>query len=193
MKKIIIESKGNYKDIYHNKHNWSAKIELEEINGEKHYVYKAKDNNLDAITINFYDDYLEMICSINTYNIYYENIIAVACTLGNKQFYIKEKNGIAGKFYFLYGDDEIMNEVKDILSQYPTFNVKKVNIGNIKQYISVAIAIIIGIILLFALIKPDNPKSKWSELTDEEREWYENNYGDGKMDDINEAIQDYKK
>ena len=86
-----------------------------------------------------------------------------------------------------------MNEVKDILSQYPTFNVKKVNIGNIKQYISVAVAIIIGIILLFALIKPDNPKSKWSELTDEERGWYENNYGDGKMDDINEAIQDYKK
>lgn len=32
----------------------------------------------------------------------------------------------------------------------------------------------------------------WESLSEEEKEWYERNYGDGKMESINKAIEDYK-
>ena len=192
MRKTITESKGVYKDINRIEHNWSVKIELEDVNGKKRYTYKSKDNNSSAITINFYDDYLEMICLLNTYKIYYKNIIAVACVLGNKQIYIKEKMWIKCKFYFRYGDYIINYIIKKILSQYPTFNIKKIKINNIKQYIYLIIVVTFAIILVYFLVKPNNNNnSDWSELTDEEKEWYENNYDDGKIDDIYSAINGY--
>lgn len=56
--------------------------------------------------------------------------------------------------------------------------------------IEVAIIIALGIIALNLFFEPQ-PKSRWDSLSDEEQEWYEDNYGDGKMDDINDAIDDY--
>ena len=101
--------------------------------------------------------------------------------------------GITGKFYFIYGDDIIIDVIKKILSQYPTFNIKKININNIKQYIYLIIVVTFAIILVYFLVKPNNNNnnSDWSELTDEEKEWYENNYDDGKIDDIYSAINGY--
>ena len=52
------------------------------------------------------------------------------------------------------------------------------------------IGILGGVVCLFA--SSPAPKSKWDSLSDEEQEWYERNYGDGKMDDINDAIDNYK-
>jgi len=53
---------------------------------------------------------------------------------------------------------------------------------------------IVCIGLIFLLIFSNEGKSsKWDKLTDEEKEWYERNYGDGKLEKINKAIEDYKK
>ena len=49
---------------------------------------------------------------------------------------------------------------------------------------------IIAACALLGLLFPKEP-SKWDKLSDEEKQWYHDNYGDGKMDDINDAIKNY--
>ncbi|MBE6630662.1 MAG: hypothetical protein E7624_07440 [Ruminococcaceae bacterium] len=34
--------------------------------------------------------------------------------------------------------------------------------------------------------------NRWDDLTDEEKEWYHNNYGNGQYDKYQDAINDYK-
>lgn len=67
--------------------------------------------------------------------------------------------------------------------------MKKVNRTVKFQLILIGIA---GLIWLMILFSGGSSSSEWDKLSDEEKEWYEDNYGDGKMEDINEAIEDYK-
>jgi uncharacterized membrane protein len=64
----------------------------------------------------------------------------------------------------------------------------------------IIISIIIGIVVIIVFcisfyneVSTPNTKSEWEKLSDEEKEWYENNYGDGKLEDINKAIDEYKE
>lgn len=68
--------------------------------------------------------------------------------------------------------------------------------GKRNNVITSIYAIVLGIVLLVGLIywvsSFNQGSSNWNKLSDEEKEWYEDNYGDGKMDDINDAIDDYE-
>ena len=89
-----------------------------------------------------------------------------------------------------------------IISLYLTFStkiigklVKVVKLQDKLKIIDYPIRIIFAIIALcmvMALGAEPSSSSEWDKLSDEEKEWYEDNYGDGKMEDINEAIEDYK-
>lgn len=64
----------------------------------------------------------------------------------------------------------------------------------------IIISSIIGIVVIIVFcisfyneVSTPNTKSEWDKLSDEEKEWYENNYGDGKLEDINNAIDEYKE
>ena len=64
----------------------------------------------------------------------------------------------------------------------------------------IIISIIIGIVVIIVFcisfyneVSTPNTKSEWEKLSDEEKEWYENNYGYGKLEDINKAIDEYKE
>lgn len=67
-----------------------------------------------------------------------------------------------------------------------------------KKPIIISITIGIVVIIVFCIsfyneVSTPNTKSEWEKLSDEEKEWYENNYGDGKLEDINKAIDEYKE
>ncbi|MGN1165516.1 MAG: hypothetical protein ACI4S2_03690 [Lachnospiraceae bacterium] len=55
------------------------------------------------------------------------------------------------------------------------------------------IVIIVICICLSNLVSNSNNKSEWDNLSDEEKEWYKDNYGNGKLEDINKAIDEYKE
>lgn len=52
------------------------------------------------------------------------------------------------------------------------------------------IIIIAGLCMVIANSNSDRD-NRWKQLSDEEKEWYERNYGDGQYEEINEAIDDY--
>lgn len=57
----------------------------------------------------------------------------------------------------------------------------------------IAIACFVGVAL--SAENRDNRKSdsgRWDSLSEEEKEWYHDNYGDGQYDDIQDAISDYE-
>lgn len=67
-----------------------------------------------------------------------------------------------------------------------------------KKPIIISSIIGIAVIIVFCIcfyneVSTSNNKSEWDKLSDEEKEWYENNYGDGKLEDINKAIDEYKE
>ena len=68
-------------------------------------------------------------------------------------------------------------------------------IFSVKYNIVKIFIIVCMVILLFFFIGSlDNSSSadNWNQLTEEEKEWYKDNYGDGKMEEINDAIDDYR-
>lgn len=56
--------------------------------------------------------------------------------------------------------------------------------------IVLAIIAIIAIPIVWGFIDDDG--DKWNSLSDEEKEWYIDNYGDGQYDEIQDAISDYR-
>lgn len=76
----------------------------------------------------------------------------------------------------------------------------KLNIGEWKKYIIIAIAAVI-IMNLYSIVgilstipsSGGSSKSKWDSLTKEEKQWYERNYGGGKSEAYDKAIKDYQK
>lgn len=64
--------------------------------------------------------------------------------------------------------------------------------NDFKMPMIILIIIIIVIAVSCGAMDSGSSSSKWDSLSDEEQEWYERNYGDGKMDDINDAIDNYK-
>lgn len=126
-----------------------------------------------------------------TNKIYYKNITSISNLIGNGRFTLKEKNPEKGiQLYYFYGNNEVVSKFKKILSEYPTFNKSRIMINNIFMYSGLAFLIIIGIVIIISVASPE-PSSKWDELSDEEKDWYEENYGDGQFNDIEDAIDNY--
>ncbi|MGN0686620.1 MAG: hypothetical protein ACI4KA_00775 [Oscillospiraceae bacterium] len=67
-----------------------------------------------------------------------------------------------------------------------------------KAFVSLIASIIVFAVVLVIVTGMQNKVtapyggSNWDKLSDEEKEWYHNNYGDGKMENINNAIDGYK-
>ena len=75
-------------------------------------------------------------------------------------------------------------------------SINKRNIDKKPIIISSIIGILVIIVLFISFyneVSTPNTKSEWEKLSDEEKEWYENNYGDGKLEDIDKAIDEYKE
>lgn len=65
-----------------------------------------------------------------------------------------------------------------------------------KVLLTVAVlAVVLFIIFLALTVSNSNGGSSnsWDDLTDEEKEWYHDNYGNGQYDKYQDAINDYKK
>lgn len=61
-----------------------------------------------------------------------------------------------------------------------------------KKATVIGITCIVIALFVGSLIPSEEP-SKWDKLTDEEKQWYEDNYGNGQFDTYKKAIEDYKK
>ena len=57
----------------------------------------------------------------------------------------------------------------------------------------VGIACIIGFFICSCNVPNKSKTNKWDSLTKEEKQWYEDNYGDGQYDKYKKAIDNYKK
>ena len=62
----------------------------------------------------------------------------------------------------------------------------------VKMFIVGIILTVIGIRLLVGA-NSSGSSSKWDSLTKEEKQWYTDNYGNGKGEQYQKAIEDYKK
>ena len=63
----------------------------------------------------------------------------------------------------------------------------------LKRYlIGLLVFIVIVAIIVLAIVLGDNGDREWDDLSDEEKEWYHNNYGSGQYDKYKDAINDYK-
>ncbi len=61
------------------------------------------------------------------------------------------------------------------------------------KFLTILILSIFFISLIFTLANGSGKKeSDWDKLSDDEKQWYHDNYGNGKMDDYKDAIDDYK-
>lgn len=63
------------------------------------------------------------------------------------------------------------------------------------RIISIIVAIVCSIAFIICIVSgwtDDSGSSKWDDLSDKEKEWYEENYGDGQYDKYKDAINDYK-
>ncbi len=56
----------------------------------------------------------------------------------------------------------------------------------------IVILFIVTILFCVSPLFPQKEKSEWDKLTDQEKEWYEKSYGDGKSEAIDKAISDYE-
>ena len=175
--------------------------EITKENKTKVIMYKCNPKNGgNTSTFTFYKEYINFIeyyiyPTVNQ-SLYYSEIEGIR--------YVKKSNYIivyGGKnssklFFRINGNQEIYDEIKQILNQ------KGVNVFQAEEqakkrqrHDKISVYIIIIIVLLLgascSIIKSDD-SSKWDNLSDTEKEWYSNNYGNGKMDDINSAIKNYR-
>ena len=63
------------------------------------------------------------------------------------------------------------------------------------RIISIIVAIVCSIAFIICIVSAwigDSGSSKWDDLSDKEKEWYKENYGDGQYDKYKDAINDYK-
>ena len=101
------------------------------------------------------------------------------------------------KGFLIWGDKKVNEMVLNkITTKEPVKNNNlEVANGDLKYNIVKIFIIVCMVILLFFFIGSlDNSSSadNWNQLTEEEKEWYKDNYGDGKMEEINDAIDDYR-
>ena len=61
-----------------------------------------------------------------------------------------------------------------------------------KQGCLILLVPVIIILLLFGSCVSNNSTSRWDSLSDKEKQWYKDNYGNGKSDAYDKAIEDYK-
>lgn len=91
---------------------------------------------------------------------------------------------------------EVIKETmqKSIKEKENSTNKKRISKKPIIISGTIGIAVIIVICICFSnLVSHSNNKSEWDKLSDEEKEWYKDNYGNGKLEDINKAINEYKE
>ena len=171
--------------------------EITKENKTKVIMYKCNPKNGgNTSTFTFYKEYINFIeyyiyPTVNQ-SLYYSEIEGIR--------YVKKSNYIivyGGKnssklFFRINGNQEIYDEIKQILNQ------KGVNVFQAEKqerHDNIIVKIFAIVILLFAALcslLQSNDSSKWDNLSDTEKEWYSNNYGNGKMDDINSAIKNYR-
>lgn len=90
--------------------------------------------------------------------------------------------------------EKCMNKIEETREQEETkTNVTRAN----KMPEGTIYAIIVIIIFTIALISGfvgngSSSKSEWDKLTKEEKQWYKDNYGGGKSQEIDRAIEKYK-
>lgn len=93
-------------------------------------------------------------------------------------------------------DDELFQEMWNILSANDKVDVNALkrsgSVDRCMRWLTAVILIIVAIIFLMN-IDWSGSQSKWDSLSDEEKEWYKDNYGDGQYDDIKDAIDEYKE
>ena len=66
------------------------------------------------------------------------------------------------------------------------------NVGKIKGLVIGIIFAILAFICLVVRISDSSSTSKWDNLSDDEKAWYERNYGNGQYDKYQEAVKDYR-
>ena len=99
---------------------------------------------------------------------------------------------------FVDGDNEVSRIVMNKIKSNTKNSNSKMKIENSKPILNgkLGTVIVVVLVIIIAIVISNKMNSgtteKWDRLSDEEKEWYEDNYGDGKMDDINEAIDDYE-
>jgi hypothetical protein len=96
-------------------------------------------------------------------------------------------------YYPLTGATEKNVMVCQSSNIYFLYSHRKERLFSIKLYaIGFAIALLIAIISINSQ-SCGGSSSKWDSLSDDEKAWYERNYGDGKSDAYDKAIEDYNK
>ena len=88
-------------------------------------------------------------------------------------------------FRFIFYIDKKEGQTKSPWSEYSL----KGKIISIVIFVSL---ILITIPVASSYFGAESSSSRWDSLSDDEKNWYKNNYGGGKMDDINNAIKDYR-
>lgn len=62
-----------------------------------------------------------------------------------------------------------------------------------KHFWKIVLSVVVVCTILSGFVDDGNDgKTHWNDLTDDEKAWYERNYGDGKSEEYNQAIEDYK-
>lgn len=102
------------------------------------------------------------------------------------------KSGVGIMFLigiFLVFDFFLMVKLEDKLG----IGDKMKSITEVNRIIK-AILLVVSLVMFlgFSSSEPSkNDTNKWDKLTDEEKQWYIDNYGDGQYDEIQDAIEDY--
>lgn len=80
---------------------------------------------------------------------------------------------------------------KNKINIFKTFNDKK-ELKSFIEMIVMTIVFLLGFYFSFTSMIEDKAPSKWDSLTKEEKQWYKDNYGGGKLESYNKAIESYK-
>lgn len=91
-----------------------------------------------------------------------------------------------------YGIKETMQNIAKEKEKV-SYKRKKISKKPIIISVIIGIASIIAFCICFYDLSNSYNTSEWDKLSDEEREWYNDNYGDGKLEDIDKAIEEYKE
>ena len=91
---------------------------------------------------------------------------------------------------FLYFDSVFRIDKKrgQTKSKYSQYTDKQKSRAVMILIMLVVLTLMIGKNYMFG---SSSNTSRWDSLSDEEKEWYHNNYGDGQYDDIMDAINNY--
>lgn len=98
---------------------------------------------------------------------------------------------IIGVISLIYGLVNSEQRLKDKAEEQRRKREQPVEIK--KHHVVILLVLIVAFVLVScSIIKSENSTSRWDSLSDQEKQWYHDNYGNGKSDAYDKAIEDYK-